>query len=281
MSLLQSPRRPPSDVMALGSHGGRNPGEALFIGAGGFGDEPDAAGLGRELDLSDERPRTGARAGRGPGVLVAAIVASSLTLAGIIMLVRGDVRQSKPDEVAVPAPIAEVVSAPAELPGEPATSEPAPPIDDPPDRVASQRMPAATKAERVPAEVTPAAIAPATPARPSAPSTAAPRPAEPAEDPSAGGLAPGLHLPPPVFDDPPAAPAPDPAPTTPVPSPVDDASDPLPGIEERAPEPLDEPGAATREPAAPGAAAQPTHADPTAPFEHLDTLDHAPARTAG
>jgi hypothetical protein len=276
VTLLQSPRRPSSGALAFGPHGLPDP-DRVFPGSGGFGELGDRSNaprvdLGRTLDLATERPQAASPAGRGPGVMVAAIVASSLTLAGIILLVRGNVREPLPAE---PAASVTEVRAPVEIQAEPEPAELVP-IDQP-NRVASQRASAAAKAEPVP-EITPAAIAPATPSRASASATAARPEVVPAEVAPPSGLPAGLYLPPPVFDDPPATPEPAPEPGS---SPGDGASEPLPGIEERAPaEPRDEPGAAAPDPAAPGAAAQPTHADLPAPFDvdELEALDRHPAR---
>lgn len=272
-SLLQSPRRPSSEALVLGSLVPRNPGQP-FSGSGGFGgldDEPETVDLGRELDLAGERPHAGAKPGRGPGVLVAAIVASSLTLAGVIMLVRGDVRPPQSEEVAAPEVITEVMSAPAELPAEPVVAEPAP--IEPPSRVAAQRVPAVVKVEPAPAEITPAAIVPARSTPSSAPTTTTP----PAEVAPASGLAPGLSLPAPVFDDPEPPAASEPV-TVP---PADHVTHPLPGIEEQAPaEPRHEPETSVPppEPTASEAGAEPTHAG--MPVDPVELLDRLPAGVA-
>ena len=282
MSLLQSPRRPSSDVLALGSLGRAPDPDQAF--SGGFGDHDDGprVDLGRELDLSSERPHASAPVGRGAVVLAASIAASALVLAGIIMLVRGDTKPT-PDEPASPAAMTEVVSTP-ELPVEavPAAATPA----EPPPRVATQRVPAAAK-EPEPAEITPTAIAPASASRPSAPSTVAGQPsAEPGEVAPTGGLAPGLHLPAPIFDDPepatpePVAPEPTASPTEPTDEPTDEsgASNPLPGIDERPPaEPQGEPKPHAPEPSA-SEPAEHSHAEPPAPVDVLDLLDRLPAR---
>ena len=160
MSLLQSPRRPSSDVLALASTGRALDPDLAFPGSDGLRDEA-RVDLARELDLSSERPHASAPAGRGPGLLVASIVASSLVLAGIIMMVRGDAAP-KPDEPAAVAPISEVVSASAPIPVEPTPTAAAP--AEPPARVASQSVPAAKKPPAS-AEITPAAIAPTSPSR--------------------------------------------------------------------------------------------------------------------
>lgn len=273
MSLLQSPRRSSSDVLALASTGRAFDPDLAFPGSDGLRDEV-RVDLARELDLSSERPHASAPAGRGPGLLVASIVASSLVLAGIIMLVRGGPAPVQPDEPAAPAPIAEGVSAPAQLPAtEAAPVEVAP--AQPPSRVASQSVPAAAakKEPSASAEITPAAIAPASPSRPTAPATATEhRPLAPAEVAPEGGLAPGLHLPAPVFDEPePAAPVEPPTPPAPSPNAEDGASD-LPGIEERPP-------AEPEAPAAVPEAAERSLAVPPAPaLDGLDVPDHLPAR---
>lgn len=64
------------------------------------------AGFDRELDLAAERPFTGdAPQGRGPGTWVAAIVVSSLALAGIISLARGEPEAVADAAEPEPAPV--------------------------------------------------------------------------------------------------------------------------------------------------------------------------------
>lgn len=184
--------------------------------------------LGRELDLSSERPAAAGRATRGPGVLVAAIVASSLALAGIIMLVRDDGSDANAREPSAPPPMTRSVS----IPAQPPAVAPAEPTPATPSRVASQPShpshpshpgPSQPPSASAP-EITPAAIAPASPRHAAAlpdapgPATAVPAPGS--------GLAPGLDLPAPVFDEP------APEPTSPV------VASPEPDLERSAPEPL-------------------------------------------
>jgi hypothetical protein len=266
VSLLQNHRRPASDPLDSSLLGARNPADA-------FGAQDRAIALDRDLDFSAERPPAPARTGRGPGVLVAAIVASSLTLAGIILLVRGDTSEALIGGSAE-LPRVDVVAAPAEPPQEIAPVEPEPAERAPlaPSRVASQeahqgKVPASEAAQRPkPVEITPAAIAPASAAvRPAV------APGEVAPSTSGDTGAVGLHLPaPPVLDEP----APEPAPTAPT-SVDDDASDDLPGIEEPATAPA--PPADPTEPEAaavmPSSVAAP---DAAAPID-LDPRDRAPA----
>jgi hypothetical protein len=285
VSLLQSPRRPSSSAFALGSTDVFGavadpqgvPTSRAFdpsrpFSAAGLEDGP-RVGLDRELDLSTERPHTGGKASRGPGLLVAAIVSTSIVLGVVIMFARGDVAPGLATEPAAPPAITDVVSAPAEAAQvEPAPAEVAPRTPTTPTtELATQRVPSPVstpvKAEPVRAEIVPAAIAPAGTARPTEPSTTEP-PVEPAEPASA--LAPGLQLPPPVFAEPePTKPEPTPPAAA---DPGNDASAPLPGIEEPPAEPREEPGATAPE------AAQPSHAGAPEPAER-EPFDHLPART--
>ena len=216
MSLLNSPRRPSSDDL-----------------------EPDLhVGFDRELDLSAERPHgPPAERGRGSGLLVAGIVASSLLLAGVIMLVRGDANEAVASEPAPSPAASEVVAAPSEPGLEAVPSEPIPPTSPSPGPVAAHQPVAPAPAPSAdptladgpssPAAVSPAATASAattpaasTPAHPTAGPPAPP--SDPPPGPAEVGSG-GLELPPPMFDEP--TPAPEPAP-------VDDSTDPLPGVEE-------------------------------------------------
>lgn len=68
-------------------------------------------GLDRELDLSAERPAVlGHEPPRGPGLLVAVIVVSSLSLAGVITLLRGDGSELSTRDPAEPSMGAEVLA---------------------------------------------------------------------------------------------------------------------------------------------------------------------------
>jgi hypothetical protein len=206
VSLLQPHRRRSSDFLDLGS-----------VGLGQADVSGSAMVLDRELDLSAERPAGGATsAKRGPGLLVAAIVASSLTLAGIILLVRSDANEAAVSQPAAPPPIADVSTAPAAPSADPSPVDPAATRRTPaaPSRVASQAVPPATRdSARAPVGITPTAIAP---------SRAAIQPPL-----AVGEVAPAaVDLPAPVFDEP----TPEPTP----PTIEDDGPEPLPGIEEPA-----------------------------------------------
>ncbi|MCX4242740.1 hypothetical protein [Paraliomyxa miuraensis] len=213
MSLLQSPRRSSSDALES---------------------SPDLhVGLDRELDLSSERPSTVAvGTGRGPGVMVATIVASSLALAGIIMLARGEPSEASADP-SPPAPLPEVLASPVE-PSPAPESGPSVPAAEPisaPSRVAAREVTPTAAIEPphpvespVSSEITPAAIAPAAlgPAAIASPPRGPAPGSEPSLPPSPAGDD-ARPLPAPVFD----APVPEPTPT-PEPEPTNS----LPGVEE-------------------------------------------------
>ncbi len=127
-----------------------------------FDDDTDLhVGLDRELDLAAERPSADAPQTRGPGLMVAAIVASSLALSGVITLARGedDAEESSAAEPESPDRSA-VIETPA-----PPTSEPSAPAPIRPSAgLESVRTKPALAASMSPtppppAEITPAAIA--------------------------------------------------------------------------------------------------------------------------
>jgi hypothetical protein len=250
--LPQSPRRPTSPGFDLfesraagASDEGLSRGGPSLAALDGFGDG-DVVGvdLGRELDLAAERPYAGDSAKRGSVVLVAAIVASSLALAGIFIVVRGDGDDRLPSSPAAAAPSTEATSTEAI---EPVPVAPTPAKHAAPSQVATHGVPASgakraplpSSGAITPGAITPAAIAtPGSSRRPAPPSPAG-RPTTPAEGAWPSAIAPGVHLPAPVFDEPaPVQPQPEPVP-------VDDTVDSLPGIDEPAPvEPQVEPEAA-------------------------------------
>jgi len=120
-------------------------------------------GLDRELDLASERPSAAThQPSRGPGLLVAAIVVSSLTLAGAVTLVRGDRAQAPAvDEGIVPP--TEVASSVAPLVEAPVSPEPPAAARQGPRALPTPASPTPTRHRLVPPppriEPTPAAIA--------------------------------------------------------------------------------------------------------------------------
>lgn len=216
MSSPYAPNRPSPDGFDQAARAARDPREALDA-AGAFDDDDDPLAprvdLGQALDLSAERPAGLARSQRGPGAWVAALVVSSLVLAGAIMVVRDGDDEPMRREPAVP-PVSEAQPAPAPVEVPAAAPAPARPVA--PSRMAAHRgsdaiaRSPAPVGPPAPVEITPAAIAPAKPGRiedPHAPALPVAPPVALAPSPTAGGHASGLALPAPELDEPSSLPS--------------------------------------------------------------------------
>lgn len=194
------------------------------------------AGFDRELDLAAERPfEPSPASGRSSTRLAAAIVASSLALAGVITLVRGDDREeAEPQASASPEPI--VAENPVETAVEPMAEAVAEAVVQPAARGRAVKPSARrARAEDEPQRIARAMVPPPPPFR--APEPAAveptPKPGEPSASSaepssrvkamtSAGARASGVTLPVPEEPEVMAPPSP---PTTALPG-IEDAEEP-------------------------------------------------------